>query len=159
LQIRYPAAHGPGSWRIEMQLSQDGHPEIQPPASHYARAWNVAAWLLSHVLWDVSTTTHVKLVILSRRKSFLSRLSTELHDIPHKIKPLPWSGENSIVVRDKAAHVLAEHLSAEHTEQPQATQLVIAIVTVAISHSVPFIICKSVKLRSYARRNVQIHLS
>ena len=57
---------------------------------------------------------------------FLSRLSTELHDIPHKIKPLPWTGENSIFVRDEAAHVLAENLSAEHTEQPQATQLVIA---------------------------------
>ncbi|MGC2318534.1 MAG: hypothetical protein WA615_18900 [Bradyrhizobium sp.] len=56
----------------------------------------------------------------------MSRLSAELHDISHKITPLLWSGENSIFVRDEAAHVLAEHLSAEHTEQPQATQLVIA---------------------------------
>jgi hypothetical protein len=61
-----------------------------------------------------------------RTEVLLSRLSTELHDIPHKIKPLPWSGENSIFERDRAAHVLAEHLSAEHTGQPQATQLVIA---------------------------------
>jgi hypothetical protein len=57
---------------------------------------------------------------------FLARLSTELGDIPHKIVPLLWSGENSIFKRDKTAHALAEHLSAEHTEHPQATQLVIA---------------------------------
>jgi hypothetical protein len=57
---------------------------------------------------------------------FLARLSTELQDIPHKIKPLFWSGENSIFERDKTAHVLAEHLSAEHAAHPQATQLVIA---------------------------------
>ena len=57
---------------------------------------------------------------------FLARLSAEFGDIPHKIKPLPWSGENSIFARDKAAHVLAEYLSAEHTEYPQATQLIIA---------------------------------
>jgi hypothetical protein len=57
---------------------------------------------------------------------FLARLSTELHDIPHKIKPLLWSGENSIFVRDKTAHALAEHLSAEHAEHPQASQLIIA---------------------------------
>jgi hypothetical protein len=58
--------------------------------------------------------------------AFLARLSAELRDIPHKIKPLLWSGENSISERDKTAHVLAEHLSAEHAEHPQATQLVIA---------------------------------
>jgi hypothetical protein len=57
---------------------------------------------------------------------FLARLSAEFGDIPHRIKPLPWSGENSIFVRDKAAHVLAECLSAEHTEHPKATQLIIA---------------------------------
>jgi hypothetical protein len=57
---------------------------------------------------------------------FLARLGTELGDIPHKIKPLLWSGENSIYERDKTAHVLADHLSAEHAEHPQATQLVIA---------------------------------
>jgi hypothetical protein len=57
---------------------------------------------------------------------FLARLGTELGDIPHKITPLLWSGANSIYVRDKTAHVLAEHLSAEHAEHPQATQLVIA---------------------------------
>jgi hypothetical protein len=57
---------------------------------------------------------------------FLARLSAEFGDIPHKIKPLPWSGENSIYARDKAAHVLAEYLSAEHNEHPQATQLIIA---------------------------------
>lgn len=57
---------------------------------------------------------------------FLARLSTELGDISHKIKPLFWSGENSIFERDKTAHVLAEHLSAEHAEHPQATQLIIA---------------------------------
>ena len=57
---------------------------------------------------------------------FLARLSTELGDFSYKIKPLLWSGENSIFRRDKAAQVLAEHLSAEHAENPQATQLVIA---------------------------------
>jgi hypothetical protein len=57
---------------------------------------------------------------------FLVRLSTELGDIPHQIKPLPWSGKNSIFERNKIANVLAEHLSAEHAEHPQATQLVIA---------------------------------
>jgi hypothetical protein len=57
---------------------------------------------------------------------FLTRLSTELGDIPHKITPLLWSGANSIFVRDKTAHVLAEYLSAEHIEHPQAAQLVIA---------------------------------
>jgi hypothetical protein len=57
---------------------------------------------------------------------FLARLSAELRDIPHKITRLLWSGENSISERDKIAHVLAEHLSAEHAEHPQATQLVIA---------------------------------
>ena len=57
---------------------------------------------------------------------FLARLSAELHDIPHKITPLLWSGANSIRVRDETAHVLAEYLSAEHAEHPQATQLVIA---------------------------------
>jgi hypothetical protein len=57
---------------------------------------------------------------------FLARLSSELGDISYKIKPLLWSGENSIYERDKTAQVLAEHLSAEHAEHPQATQLVIA---------------------------------
>jgi hypothetical protein len=57
---------------------------------------------------------------------FLARLSTELCDIPHKITPRLWSGANSIRVRDETAHALAEHLAAEHTEHPQATQLIIA---------------------------------
>jgi hypothetical protein len=57
---------------------------------------------------------------------FLARLGTELGDIPHKITLLLWSGANSVYVRDETAHVLAEHLSAEHAEHPQATQLVIA---------------------------------
>src|SRR5262249_47418936 len=59
---------------------------------------------------------------------FRSQLSSSLNcrDIPHKITPLLWSGANSIFVRDKTAHVLAEHLSAEHAEHPEATQLIIA---------------------------------
>jgi hypothetical protein len=57
---------------------------------------------------------------------FLAHLRTELGDIPHKITPLLWSGANSIFVRDKTAHALADHLSAEHAEHPEATQLVIA---------------------------------
>jgi hypothetical protein len=57
---------------------------------------------------------------------FLARLSDELSDIPHKITPLLWSGANSIFERDKTARVLADYLSAEHIEHPQATQLVIA---------------------------------
>jgi hypothetical protein len=57
---------------------------------------------------------------------FLARLSAELGDIPHKIKPLLWSGANSIFVRDKTAQVLTEYLSAEHAEHPQDDQLIIA---------------------------------
>jgi hypothetical protein len=57
---------------------------------------------------------------------FLARLCTELGDIPHKITPLLWTGKNSIRARDETARNLAEYLSAEHTENPQATQLVIA---------------------------------
>jgi hypothetical protein len=57
---------------------------------------------------------------------FLDRLIDQLGDIPHKITPLLWSGANSIFARDRTAHVLAEHLSDEHAEHPQATQLVIA---------------------------------
>jgi hypothetical protein len=57
---------------------------------------------------------------------FLARLSTELQDIPHKIRPQLWSGANSIRIRDETAHALTEHLAAEHAENPQATQLVIA---------------------------------
>src|SRR5215831_1094741 len=58
---------------------------------------------------------------------FRARLSAKLFDIPHKITPpLLWSGANSIFERDKTAHVLAAHLSAEHAEHPQAAQLVIA---------------------------------
>jgi hypothetical protein len=58
--------------------------------------------------------------------SFFTRLSAELGDIPHEIKPLLWTGENSIFVRDNAARGLAEYLSAEHAEHPQATQVIIA---------------------------------
>lgn len=57
---------------------------------------------------------------------FLTRLSTELHDIPHKITRLLWTGENSIRIRDETAQVLAKRLSAKHAEHPQATQLIIA---------------------------------
>jgi hypothetical protein len=57
---------------------------------------------------------------------FLDRLSAELDDIPHKIRPLLWSGANSIFERDETAHILAEHLSTEHAAHPEATQLIIA---------------------------------
>jgi hypothetical protein len=57
---------------------------------------------------------------------FLACLRAELGNIAYKITPLPWSGANSVFVRDKTAHALAEYLSAEHAEHPQATQLVIA---------------------------------
>jgi hypothetical protein len=108
-----------------MQFNQDGHPEIQ----------HQLLITLVHGTWpDGFFRTFFWMLPLRHRSPlwyqdgspFLSRLSTELHDIPHKIKPLPWSGENSIFVRDEAAQVLAEHLSAERPEQPQATQLVIA---------------------------------
>jgi hypothetical protein len=106
-----------------MQFSQDGHSEIQ----------HQLLITLLHGTWPHG---FFRTFFWMRHRSplwyhdgspFLSRLSTELHDIPHKIKPLPWSGKNSIFVRDEAAHVLAEHLSAEQTEQPQPTQLVIAL--------------------------------
>jgi hypothetical protein len=57
---------------------------------------------------------------------FLDRLSNELADIPHKFRSIDWSGANSIFVRDNTAQILAEHLSAEHTAHPEATQLIIA---------------------------------
>jgi hypothetical protein len=58
--------------------------------------------------------------------SFFTRLSAELGDVPHRIKSLPWCGENSVYERDNAAQHLADDLSAEHNEHPQATQLVVA---------------------------------
>jgi hypothetical protein len=58
--------------------------------------------------------------------SFFTRLTTELGGISHKISLLPWTGANSISERDQAAHDLAKHLSTEHADQPQATQLIIA---------------------------------
>jgi hypothetical protein len=60
------------------------------------------------------------------RSPFLTQLRAELAGIPHKVKPLSWTGENSIFVRDKVARTLADHLSAEHAEHPQASQLIIA---------------------------------
>jgi hypothetical protein len=57
---------------------------------------------------------------------FLARLCAEIGDIPHQIKPLLWSGANSIFERDRTAQVLAEYLSAEHAEHPLASQLIIA---------------------------------
>jgi hypothetical protein len=57
---------------------------------------------------------------------FLALLSAELANIPHKFTRLLWSGANSIFERDKTADLLAKHVSAEHSEHPQATQLVIA---------------------------------
>jgi hypothetical protein len=57
---------------------------------------------------------------------FLDRLSSELADIPHKFRSVAWSGANSISARDNTAHILAEHLSVEHTAHPEATQLIIA---------------------------------
>src|SRR5262245_52545350 len=54
--------------------------------------------------------------------SFLTRLCTQLGDIPHKITPILWTGKNSIRARNDAAHSLAEHLSAQHVEHPRATQ-------------------------------------
>jgi hypothetical protein len=57
---------------------------------------------------------------------FLERLSGGIGDIPHRIKPLLWSGANSIFERDRTAELLADYLAAEHAEHPQARQLVIA---------------------------------
>jgi hypothetical protein len=57
---------------------------------------------------------------------FLARLSAGIADIPHRIKPLLWSGANSIFERDRTAQHLAEYLAAEHAEHPLASQLIIA---------------------------------
>ena len=57
---------------------------------------------------------------------FLAHLSTGIADIPHRIKPLLWSGANSIFERDRTAQLLAEYLATEHAEHPLASQLVIA---------------------------------
>jgi hypothetical protein len=118
-----------------MQFSQDNHPEIQ----------HQLLITLVHGTWPRGLFPRLvrfkqQVRKLSRRRQpwkpppfwfeegspFLARLSAEFHDIPNKITPLLWSGANSIHVRDETARVLAEHLSAEHTEHPQATQLVIA---------------------------------
>jgi hypothetical protein len=74
---------------------------------------------------DANLGTH-HLSGLRKGSPFLARLGAELGDIPHKITPLLWSGENSLYERDRTAHVLTERLSAEHAAHPQATQLVIA---------------------------------
>ena len=107
-----------------MQFSQDGHPEIQHPLLITLVHETWPHGFFRTFFW--TPRRHRSPLWFEDGSPFLSRLSTELHDIPHKITPILWSGENSIFERDKAAHVLAEHLSAEHTEQPQATQLVIA---------------------------------
>ena len=108
-----------------MQFGQDGHSEVQ----------HQLLITLVHGTWPhgffrtffwTPRRRHRSPLWFEDGSPFLSRLSTELHDIPHKITPLLWSGANSIFVRDKAAHVLAEYLLAEHAEHPQATQLVIA---------------------------------
>src|SRR5262249_9551960 len=57
---------------------------------------------------------------------FLAQLGAELDGIPHKINALQWTGANSVNERDAVAHRLAENLSAEHSEHPQAIQLIIA---------------------------------
>lgn len=57
---------------------------------------------------------------------FLVRLNTELKDISHQSKALLWSGKNAIFEREKAAQVLAEYISTEHLDRPEATQLIIA---------------------------------
>jgi hypothetical protein len=57
---------------------------------------------------------------------FLARLSAGITDVPHRIKPLLWSGANSIFERDRTAQLLAEYLAAEHAEHPLASQLIIA---------------------------------
>ncbi len=57
---------------------------------------------------------------------FLASLTAALGHISHRFTPLLWSGANSIFARDRTARVLAEHLSTEHSEYPEATQLVIA---------------------------------
>jgi hypothetical protein len=83
-------------------------------------------WLLPKPLSDDEAYARIRSLWFEEGSLFLARLGTELGDIPHKITPLLWSGANSIYRRDEIAHVLAQHLSAEHTEHPQATQLVIA---------------------------------
>src|ERR1700730_15831249 len=57
---------------------------------------------------------------------FLARLSAGIADIPHRIKPLLWSGANSIFERDRTAQLLGEYLAAEHAQHPLASQLIIA---------------------------------
>lgn len=57
---------------------------------------------------------------------FWIRLSIGLYGIPHEIKPLIWSGSNSIFARDETAYALAQTLFNEHLENPRATQIVIA---------------------------------
>jgi hypothetical protein len=91
--------------------------------------------------------------------SFFTRLSAALDDIPHRIRSLPWCGENSVYKRDNAAHHLANELAAEHNEHPQATQLVARIVTEAILSSAPFTTYKSARASWQAAKRVQILLS
>jgi hypothetical protein len=121
--------------QLEMQFDQDGHSEVQHqllitlvhgtwPRGFFPRLFRFKQWVRGLMgrrqPWEPPPFWY------DDGSPFLSRLSTELHDISHKIRRLLWTGENSIRMRDETAQVLAQHLSAEHAEHPQATQLVIA---------------------------------
>jgi hypothetical protein len=118
-----------------MQFDQGGHSEVQHqllitlvhgtwPHGFFPRLFRFKQWVRG--LMGRRQPWEPPPFWFEEGSPFLSRLSTELHDIPHKIRPLLWTGENSIRIRDETAQVLAQQLSAEHAEHPQATQLVIA---------------------------------
>jgi hypothetical protein len=83
-----------------------------------------AIWLVAQAWYH--RRRHRRPLWFEGSSPFLARLRCELEDVPHKIRPLSWSGANSIFERDKAAHSLANYLLAEHAEHPRATQLIIA---------------------------------
>jgi hypothetical protein len=111
--------------QLEMQFDQDGHSEVRHQLLITLVHGTWPQGFFRTFFW-MPRRRHPSPLWYEDGSPFLARLSTELHDISHKMRRLRWIGANSIFVRDKTAQVLAEHLSAEHAEHPEATQLIIA---------------------------------
>jgi hypothetical protein len=111
--------------QLEMQFDQDAHSEVQHQLLITLVHGTWPQGFFRTFFW-MPRRRHPSPLWYEDGSPFLARLSTELHDISHKMRRLRWTGANSIRIRDETAQVLAEHLSVEHAEHPQATQLVIA---------------------------------
>jgi hypothetical protein len=89
---------------------------------------------------------------------FLARLSTELRDIPHKIRPLLWSGANSIFVRDKTAHASRNIYRLNMLNIRRLLNSSLPTVTEAISLSAVCTFCTSLTALGYARQTGRTRL-